>query len=130
MDRHRVWIYCRVAHKDDRAIMAQKLRLEEYADTHGFSVMGVSVEQASGTTLDRPGLSEVTAAVNNGTADVILVLGLDRICRDCFEACRYVEFLTQHGVSLVTLREGHVDVGLFSITKVLMSQGKRQLPLA
>lgn len=110
MEKNRVWLYCRTAQKDKAAIEIQKRRLETYAAEQGFSIAGVSSDQQSGLTLDRPGLLEVNRAVEEKLADIVLVVNLDRICRSVISTFQYWEYLNQHGVRLHTVSEGEIDL--------------------
>lgn len=110
MEKNRVWLYCRTAQKDEAAIEIQKRRLETYAAEQVFSIAGVSSDQQSGLTLDRPGLLEVNRAVEEKLADIVLVVNLDRICRSAVGTVQYWEYLNQHGVRLHTVSEGEVDL--------------------
>lgn len=110
MEKNRVWLYCRTAQKDEAAIEMQKRRLETYAAEQGFSIAGISSDQQSGLTLDRPGLLEVNRAVEEKLADIVLVVNLDRICRSVIGTVQYWEYLGQHGVRLHTVTEGEVDL--------------------
>ena len=110
MEKERVWLYCRTAQKDEAAIEMQKRRLESYAAEQGFSIAGVSGDQQSGLTLDRPGLLEVNRAVEEKLTDIVLVANIDRICRTAVSIVQYWEYLNQHGVRLHTVSEGEVDL--------------------
>lgn len=110
MERNRIWLYCRTAQKDEAAIEMQKRRLETYAAEQGFCIAGISSDQQSGLTLDRPGLLEVNRAVEEKLADIVLVVNLDRICRSAIGMVQYWEYLGRHGVRLHTVSEGEVDL--------------------
>lgn len=126
MEKNRVWLYCRTAQKDEAAIEIQKRRLESYAAEKGFSIAGVSSDQQSGMTLDRPGLLEVNRAVEEKLADIVLVVNLDRISRSAVGTVQYWEYLGQHGVRLHTVSEGKVDLTwnreIFGNLKAIMRQ--------
>ena len=57
MECKRAWIYCRVAHPDAHALATQQAALEAYAGQHGFEIVGITTEQASGLDFSRRGLS-------------------------------------------------------------------------
>lgn len=126
MEKNRVWLYCRTAQKDEAAIEIQKRRLETYADEQGFSIAGVSSDQQSGLTLDRPGLLEVNRAVEEKLVDIVLVANLDRICRSAVGTVQYWEYLNQHGVRLHTVSESEIDLTwnreIFANLKAIMRQ--------
>ena len=88
----------------------QKRRLETYAAEQGGSIAGISSDQQSRLTLDRPGLLEVNWAVEEKLADIMLVFNLDRICRSVVGMVQYWEYLGQCEVRLHTVSEGEVDL--------------------
>lgn len=112
MEKNRVWLYCRTARKDKEAIAAQRKCLENYAAEQGFAIVGFSSDQQSGLTLDRSGLLEVSKAMENGRADIVLVMSLDRICRSVVGMVQYWNYLRDRNVRLFTVMDGDADLML------------------
>lgn len=77
--------------------------------------------------LDRPALQEVTKAVLAGEVDMVLVNSLDRLGRNRSMTERYINRLTEHGVSLYCVRERlMIDSASFSpLEEVCMTTGER-----
>jgi site-specific DNA recombinase len=67
--------------------------------THRF------VDQASGATLDRPGLQDALAAARNGEFDILLVYRIDRLTRSIVGLMTIVEELEAAGVALKSATE-------------------------
>ena len=101
----RVFVYCRVAHDDSFSLEAQAVQLRRIAAQAGYTIIGASAEQGSGLTLDRPGLEKVTQAVLDGKMDMVLVNSIDRIGREWGMTQAYIDFLTQHKVKLLCIRD-------------------------
>ena len=108
----RVWIYCRVDGRDTMALEMQQHHLERYAAEHGWTVAGVTAEMCNGSSLLRLGLSEVSKAIETGSAGVLLISDLSRLCRSIDAAIYYWQFLKQNHVRLWTLRDGGVDLSM------------------
>ncbi|OLN31703.1 recombinase family protein [Desulfosporosinus metallidurans] len=69
---NRAWIYCRVAHLDDMALMFQQEQMVEYARKQGWEVVGITAEQGSGLDFNRKGLKEVMEAIEAERVDIVL----------------------------------------------------------
>lgn len=106
MEKKRAVLYCRVARDDAFSLKSQAQELRRYADRNGYTIVGVMSESGSGLTLNRPALSEVTKAVYEGKADVILVKNLARIGRERVLVQEYIDFLNEHKVTLLCVTEG------------------------
>ena len=114
----RAWIYCRVAAPDAFALKAQQEELMAFAEKNHYRVVGCTSEQGAGTTMERPGLAEITNAALQGKMDILLVLNASRLGRDIWNTLEYVGWLEKHKVEVVCLN------GDFSV------RGVRQFPLA
>lgn len=101
MEKKRAWIYCRVAHPDTHALAIQQASLETYAEIHGFEIVGITVEQASGLDFSRHGLAEVSGAVAGGKIDLLLIANLSRLGRDWVKVDAYLCWLEDQFVELV-----------------------------
>ena len=117
MERKKVWIYCRVARPDAFALAAQQTALEAYAEEQGYEIAGITAEQASGVSLSRRGLAEVSNAVAAGEADLLLVTNLSRLGRDTASVGAYLRWLEDHSVEVVC-------------TGGIMPQFSREMPMA
>ena len=101
MEHKRAWIYCRVAGPDAYALAVQQASLEEYAEAHGFEVVGTTAEQASGLDFSRRGLAEVSAAVADGKIDLLLVANISRLGRDVGKTDAYLRWLEDQFIEVV-----------------------------
>ena len=101
MEHKRAWIYCRVAGSDVHALAVQQASLEEYAEAHGFEVVGTTAEQASGLDFSRRGLAEVSAAVADGKIDLLLVANISRLGRDVGKTDAYLRWLEDQFIEVV-----------------------------
>ena len=101
MEQKRAWIYCRVAYPDAHALAVQQTTLEDYAEQHGFEIVGTTAEQASGFDFFRRGLSEVSNAVATGKVDVLLMADLSRLGRDVVKGDAYLRWLEDQFVEVL-----------------------------
>ena len=108
----RVWIYCRVAGNNSNinVLEIQREQLEKYAVQNGWHVEGVPSDQQTGIDLMRPGITEVTEAVKNGRADIVLVSRMDRLARQMEDLLSYSAFLRQHNIKLHSMTEESVSI--------------------
>lgn len=117
-DKIRAWIYTRVdaQNKDDIALELHETELRRYAQERGYTVVGASVDAASGNNLDRSGLNQMLEAAQHNSFDILLVKRYDRICRDTMQTAVYLCQLQALGLEVFSLLEGSVkDYALFSL---------------
>ncbi len=73
----RAWLYYRLSNDDDKeqnSLQNQRAICAEYADRHGFTVVGESSdENASGMGFRRLGISQLTQATEQGRLDAVIV---------------------------------------------------------
>lgn len=98
--RKRVWIYCRIACADNFSMQLQVDELRRYAAEHGYIIAGITQEHGNGLSLNRQGLSEVMAAAENGSTDIVLVKCVSRIARHTAHLLEFIRTLREYWVSL------------------------------
>lgn len=59
----------------------------------------------SGGTLQRPGLKRLTADINNGPVDVVVVYKIDRRSRSPTDFAKLVEVFDRNGVTFVSVTQ-------------------------
>lgn len=107
----RALLYIRVStskqDQDGFSIPMQRSRLVSYCRAMGWAVAGVFVDPGfSGSTLDRPGMTALIDAVNEGKGDVVLVYKLDRLSRSQRDVLYMLEdVLEPRGVAFVSMQE-------------------------
>lgn len=73
----RVWIYSRLSNDDDcemNSLLNQQEICLTFAERQGYQMIGQSSDDnASGMNFSRPGLDELTAAVDSSRLDAVLV---------------------------------------------------------
>lgn len=125
----KVAIYIRVstARQDQEgySVPLQKERLIAYCKAKGWVVAGVFVDPGhSGSSLDRPGIEALMAAVEAGKFDVVLVYKLDRLSRSQKDTLYLIEdVFMASGVDFVSMQEsfdtstiyGRAMVGILSV---------------
>ena len=129
MEQKRAWIYCRVAHNgpDSAEVLnMQQLQLESYAKEHGFEIVGSSSDIGSGLTMDRPGLLDFHAAVEDGTVDVLLILKLSRLGRDADKVTKYWHLLRDLGVSVHAADCGEIDLSLDTMLRGMVEEMRKR----
>ena len=105
----RAWIYCRVAAPDAFALKTQQEKLTAFAEKNHYEVVGCTSEQGAGTTMERPGLAEITNAVLRGEMDILLVLNVSILGRDIWRMAEYVDWLAGHNVEVICL-DGELSI--------------------
>lgn len=125
----KVAIYIRVstARQDleGYSIPLQKERLIAYCKAKGWAVAGVFVDPGhSGSSLDRPGITQLIDGVEAGRFDVVLVYKLDRLSRSQKDTLYLIEdVFMATGVDFVSMQEsfdtttiyGRAMVGILSV---------------
>lgn len=99
----RAWIYCRVAEPDAFALKMQQKKISNFAEKNQYEVVGCTSEHETGTTMDRPGLVEITNVALKGEMDILLVLSASRLGRDIWNMLEYFDWLEKHNVEVVCL---------------------------
>lgn len=114
----RAWIYCRIDAPEDLhgALKRQRQQLMDYAEQMNCEVVGSSQDQASGLSINRPGLNEVMEAARAGRLDVLIVRDISRVGRDTCQTMKYLEQLSRMGVQTCSPMEGVLD---FTFQKVI-----------
>lgn len=127
-DKKRAWLYTRVdtQDKNDIALELHETALRLYAQKQGYTVVGSSVDAASGNKLDRNGLNQMLEAAQHNGFDVLLIKRYNRICRDTMQAAVYLCQLQALGLEVFSLLEGSVkDHALFSLDTTSLEQAMR-----
>ena len=88
------------------SLEAQDTRLEQFvASQPAMTITHRFVDQASGATLDRPGLQQALDAARTGAFDVLLVYRIDRLTRSIVGLMTIVEELEAAGAAVRTMCE-------------------------
>ncbi|MDP3984228.1 MAG: recombinase family protein, partial [Acidimicrobiia bacterium] len=102
--------YCRVSTEEQAAegfsIAGQADKLRSYAELHDLGPVTVIEDPgASGKDLDRPGLQQVLAMVDQGDVGHLLVWRLDRLSRNLGDLILLADSFGKAGVSLHSFTE-------------------------
>lgn len=100
----RVAIYIRVSTKmqeEKYSLPAQRLELTRYAESMGWTIVGVFEDADSGTKLEKDGLVSMLSVVQDGLVDVVLFIEQDRLSRLDTVAWEYLKDI---------LRENNVKI--------------------
>lgn len=123
----RCYIYIRVSTREQAeegySISEQQERLIKYAEAMGWTVVRVFIDPGhSGATMDRPGLQEMIAAIND--VDIVLVDKLDRLSRSLYDTLYMIQkVFGDQDVSFVSRNEafdtstsfGRAMVGILAV---------------
>lgn len=123
----RCYIYIRVSTREQAeegySISEQQERLIKYAEAMGWTVVRVFIDPGhSGSTMDRPGLQEMIAAIND--VDIVLVDKLDRLSRSLYDTLYMIQkVFGDQDVSFVSRNEafdtstsfGRAMVGILAV---------------
>ena len=105
-----MWIYSRLSNDDDRemnSLLNQQEICRAFAERQGHQVMGQSSDDnVSGMNFSRRGLNELTAAVDAGRLDAVLVKDLSRLGRHRTQTALFIDYLRERGVRVISVTEG------------------------
>lgn len=104
----------RTATEDDKAIEAQRIKLNEYTAELAAGENEVNVQEFvdvgyDGTNLDRPALTDLIALASTGSLDLIVMTDETRISLDYVDAREIIASLEEHAVVDFTI-EPHLLV--------------------
>ena len=82
----RAVVYARVSTDEQKehgyGLVRQEQECLKYADYHSLEVIDIIKDDCTGTSLDRPGLSELRERLSRESIDVVIVHDIDRLSRD------------------------------------------------
>lgn len=105
----RVAIYARVSTtKQDETL--QIPRCEEFAKRHGWEVVKIYQDEASGRDANRPGWKALESDLRRHEFDAIIVTKLDRVMRSLMQLLTIFETFQKYGVMIVTIEQGILDL--------------------
>ena len=106
----RVWIYSRLSNDDDcemNSLLNQQEICQTFAERQGYQLIGQSSDDnVSGMNFSRRGLDELTAAVDAGRLDAVLVKDLSRLGRHRTQTALFIDYLRERGVRVISVTEG------------------------
>ena len=110
----RVWLYYRLSRDEDKKLNSltnQRKILEEYAQSHGYQMIGESYDDnVSGMHFNREGIEKIQDEVERGTVDAILVKDLSRLGRHKTQTAMFIDYLREHDVRVLSVTE-NIDTG-------------------
>lgn len=106
----RVWIYARLSNDDDQemnSLLNQQEICHGFAEQHGYTIVGQSSDDnVSGMKFNRCGLDELTAAVDAGKINAVIVKDLSRLGRHRTQTALFIDYLREHQVRVISATEG------------------------
>lgn len=106
----RVWIYSRLSNDDDcetNSLLNQQEICRAFAEHQRHQIIGLSSDDnVSGMNFSRRGLNELTAAVDAGRLDAVLVKDLSRLGRHRTQTALFIDYLRERGVRVISVTEG------------------------
>ena len=128
----RLWAYARVSsdgQADNTSLDVQAERIRAWAVSQGLRVEGLFSDVATGSSLDRPELSELRRVVRSG--DAVVVLKLDRLSRSILDAEPLISDWEKCGVALFSVTEPvetHSAMGRAALRMILVfAQAEREV---
>lgn len=102
-------IYARVSTtKQDETL--QIPRCEEFAKRHGWEVVKIYQDEASGRDANRPGWKALESDLRRHEFDAIIVTKLDRVMRSLMQLLTIFETFQKYGIVIITLDQGILDL--------------------
>ena len=106
----RVWLYYRLSNDDDpeqNSLLNQRNICRVFADTQGHRIVGESSDDnVSGMKFNRRGLDELTAVVDAGKIDAVIVKDLSRLGRHRTQTALFIDYLRERNVRVLSATEG------------------------
>lgn len=106
----RVWLYYRLSNNDDpeqNSLLNQRNICHAFAKSHGYAISGESSDDnVSGMSFSRRGLDELTAAVDSGKIDAVIVKDLSRLGRHRTQTALFIDYLRERNVRVLSVTEG------------------------
>ena len=94
-----------LSQKDNTSLDHQKTKIRQYCEFKGLSVHSFIEEIESGGKETRIGLELLRKLVHEGNVKRVIVYNLSRFSRDLFYGLKYLRFLSEHGIKLVSIQE-------------------------
>ncbi len=110
----RVALYARVSTdmqaEEGKSIQAQLAEMRQYAQRRDWEIQREFIDPGySGTTTERPALTELLATIEAGTLDVVLVHELSRLSRRLFDTFELLELFGRHHVGFASVKDRDFD---------------------
>ena len=106
----RVWLYYRLSNDDDpeqNSLINQRNICWVFAETQGHRIVGDSSDDnVSGMKFNRRGLDELTAVVDSGKIDAVIVKDLSRLGRHRTQTALFIDYLRERNVRVLSATEG------------------------
>lgn len=103
-----VALYARLSKSDpsSHSIRSQLVDMRRYAKLYRHEVVAELVDDgASGSNLDRAGMTTLAGMIEAGDIDTVIVLKLDRLTRSITDLGRLLDTFRQHDVALASVSE-------------------------
>ena len=122
----RVWLYYRLSKDDDpeqNSLFNQRNIYYGFAESNGLRIVGESSDDnISGMKFNRPGLSQLTEAVEKNLIDAVVVKDMARLGRHKTQTAMFIDFLREHHVRVLSVTE-RLDTFLESDNLVIGVRG-------
>lgn len=124
-------IYARVAFahpKEQKATASQRAALREYAQAHDYVIPPQWVFEdkgVSGNVLARPALERLRDKVAEGAIETVLVVGPDRLSRNCADQVLLLEEFARHGAEVIFLEPTTVGIPKQRLLLQMMAEFER-----
>lgn len=106
----RAWLYYRLSNDDDpeqNSLVNQRRICQEFASIQGYHIVGESSDDnASGMKFNRRGLDALTAVVDAGKIDAVIVKDLSRLGRHRTQTALFIDYLRERNVRVLSATEG------------------------
>lgn len=106
----RAWLYFRLSNDDDleqNSLLNQRNIGHAFAKSHGYAISGESSDDnVSGMSFSRHGLDELTAVVDSGKIDAVIVKNLSRLGRHRTQTALFIDYLRERNVRVLSVTEG------------------------
>lgn len=91
---------------DNTSLTFQEEKIQQYSELHDLDLVKVVSDVCSGSLETREGVDEVKSMVQKGEVDCVVIWNTSRSFRSVLHFSRFVSFLKEHKVELVSVSEG------------------------
>ena len=115
-------LYCRTARSDAEAITLQVNRLIKFASDNQYENCKLYIDDGElGNTLNRPVMNNLTDDIKAGKIDTVIACDMARLARDFILVNRWIEFLDDNNVNLITVNEGDMSESIIpKISEIIL----------
>lgn len=109
-DRKKVWGYCRQSVPGNAYIEAQKFRINQYAQSHGYELAGYTVVNGARLENNGPEMEELRNAAEKMQVNTLIICSADRLSKSYDEMMESVKSISQFGMHMESIKDDYYEI--------------------